>query len=56
MTFTVKFQWKAPDLNEVVETPLLVQFNFTITVQGYPEAPFGDMAWVNHYAGNIMIL
>ena len=34
MIFTVKFQWKAPEINEVVETPLLVQFNFTITVQG----------------------
>ena len=38
------------------EQPRAYCHNIYTVVQGYPKAPFGDVAWVNQYAGNIMVL
>ena len=51
-------KWRAPEIDDpvVVEAPLLVQFNMSVGVPGYPGSPFGDIVWANQFAGSVSIL
>ena len=44
-------QWRAPypEQINIIEQPLLVQFNFTVSVNG-------EYTWINKYAGTAMVI
>ena len=42
-------QWMAPYPEQVIEQPLLVQFNFTVSVNG-------EKTWINEFGGTAMVI